>query len=266
MLTAVKVTQNSPTVNPSLVKLLNIKSWRIDQQESSQILLSNNYDFKVVSVIGSASSGKSSLMNRIAGQEVFPTHVSSSRGILKHLTEGIDMFAVKSRLILLDSQGLMSPSILDDFIGGSSPIPCDSFTETEVLSITSMQIISFLLSISDSLIITVNHGFIDPDFLQMLSTCISIMSSSQRQLNLIWFLNQKVKKNQFKEIEETLEIIYGRGNITVINDCHEELKKKIFSMNTGRESKKASLSETSWLKSCQVFWDKLVRKPSLFLG
>lgn len=256
------------------IKLLDHKSWSVCHNQASKVLQPNNYDFKVLSIIGPPASRKSSIMNKIAGSEVFPSHGSTKsppKGILQHLTEGVDLFVTKSRMVLLDSQGLMSSSILDDFISGSLPMTSmsDSFTEADVLLITSMQIISFLVSVSDSLIITCKDGFLDTNFLQMLSTCISIMSSSPRQLNLIWYLTEKLKNDQVEDMKECLQTIFGRGNITVMNGDEDELKKKVLRVNTGRKAevsnKFSSFSETSWLKSAQVFWDKLVRKPSLFL-
>ena len=104
---------------------------------------------------------------------------------------------------------------------------------------------------------------------------MTVMSASPRQLNLIWYLSQKTNPSQVQEIQECLHSIFGRSNITVINADAEQVKRRVSSISTGREKKltagssanksSVNLSETSWLKSAQVFWEKLIKKPSLFL-
>lgn len=172
------------TVQTSLIKLIDCKTWSLCYDSVVNLLSSVNCQFKVVSVVGPPSSGKSSLMNHLAGRRTFPSHDwqgVKDRDLLHHLTQGVDMFITNNRLLLLDSQPLLSSSILDDLISGVIPIqsvfPGDAFSETDVMFITSMQIISFLLSVSDCLVITCLDGFLDIHLIKMLATCIQSKSS-----------------------------------------------------------------------------------------
>jgi len=286
-----------------LVKFLDPKTWTITCPKER--LSHTNSHFKVVSVIGPGRSGKSSTLNYLAGQDVFATHSLDNKNnkllshvtnnkLLSHVTKGIDLFVNDNRIIFLDSQPVMSPSILDDYISGLIPVhnvfsTSDAFTEPDLISMTSMQLTSFLLSVSDVLIVTSMDSLLDVHFIKMLATSVSTRNMNlQKQLNLVWFLSPKMEKNeQVDEMLECLETILGRGNISIVNGDLKQLKRQVLMSSTVRdvspstileqssrkqgnrrpknETVETNLTESCWLQSAQMVWEKLVRKPSLFM-
>ena len=79
-------------------------------------LLSIDYDAKVISVIGKARLGKSSLLNIICSyinetdQNIFKSSAS-----IHHVTQGISYYYIeKHKILLIDSQGLDYANSSDD--------------------------------------------------------------------------------------------------------------------------------------------------------
>lgn len=96
---------------PSVMKLIDPESWSFFEHTASEFLFSDNISpnansFTVISAVGGQSVGKSSLLNKIAGRNVFKTHndTDNPTSYLKHLTRGIDLHVTKERLLLLDCQ------------------------------------------------------------------------------------------------------------------------------------------------------------------
>lgn len=96
---------------PSVMKLIDPESWSFFEHTASEFLFNDNVSpttssFTVISAVGMQSVGKSTLLNKIAGRNVFKTHTDSDspHSYLKHLTRGIDLHVTKERLLLLDCQ------------------------------------------------------------------------------------------------------------------------------------------------------------------
>lgn len=96
---------------PTVMKLIDndnlmfIESPAIDNMLTESI---SGSGFSVISAIGLDGVGKSSVLNLIAGKEVFRVHHKNSSSYserpLRHRTKGIDLHITKERLFLLDSQ------------------------------------------------------------------------------------------------------------------------------------------------------------------
>ena len=98
-------------MTPFVMKIIDPNSWSFLESPFTDVLFSENSSlgpggFTVISAIGTQSVGKSSLLNKIAGTDVFKTHesVDNPESFLKHLTRGIDLHITKERLLLLDPQ------------------------------------------------------------------------------------------------------------------------------------------------------------------
>ena len=95
---------------PPVIKLIDPDSWSFFEHPASDFLFNDSVagpgGFTVISAVGMQSVGKSSLLNKIAGRNVFRTHgdADTSQSYLKHLTRGIDLHVSKERLFLLDCQ------------------------------------------------------------------------------------------------------------------------------------------------------------------
>jgi putative ribosome biogenesis GTPase RsgA len=119
---------NSPSVNPlvltdelitdlvsnmpSVMKLIESETLVFLESPASDYLLSDSISsggFSVISAVGLEGVGKSSVLNKIAGKDVFKVHnnnCDNNSDPLKHMTRGIDLHITKERLLLLDSQVL----------------------------------------------------------------------------------------------------------------------------------------------------------------
>lgn len=119
-------------------------------------LSDSNDSFHVVGVIGSQSTGKSTLLNLFAAEmqnasngffgesDLFDTNRFSENKSCNPTTDGINMFVTADRLILLDS----------------SPVLCNPYKKDVVLSeIDDLKIVSFMLSVCHTLLVVEEEAF-----------------------------------------------------------------------------------------------------------
>lgn len=132
--------------------------WR-EPSPAADFLLDNN-DFLVVGIIGQQGAGKSSLMSLLGGNSWRDKRFhfrpqgfeAKEKGV--HMTNGVEMFITAERLILLDTQPVMSLSILDEMVahdrerrpgtGGGAP---DLVSGAALHNVQSIQLCSWLLSV-----------------------------------------------------------------------------------------------------------------------
>lgn len=252
-----------------LVKLLDGKTWTFWDDVASLLSPIGNH-FKVVSSFGFQASGKSTAMNVIAGKDIFPVHGNGSSDknnrpcpLLQNVTSGIDMVITSERLFLLDSQPLLSASILDQMIESSTSPTGVDVNEVDAVFLTSLQLLSFLLFASDCLILT-SEPVIDASLIHLMHDAVGRIGVS-KQLNIVWYFNKPVPYN-LNVISNSLDCIFGRGIVTLINGDPKMLLNHVLRLNTGREVVEAAnkVTEKGWFNSAQRFWDNLVKKPSDF--
>ncbi|GMH33029.1 hypothetical protein BSKO_00863 [Bryopsis sp. KO-2023] len=101
------------------------------RKEGKHKVLSDNTEFLVVGVIGGARTGKSTILNSICGFSSkatspecasFPVGSPEDQACGKHCTVGIDMRVSSDRVIALDTQPVLSASVLLELL--SCPSPC----------------------------------------------------------------------------------------------------------------------------------------------
>ena len=95
---------------PNVMKLIDSDSLMFLESPANDYLFSESISgsgFSVISAVGLDGVGKSSVLNIIAGKDVFKVHKNNnhySERPLRHRTRGIDLHITKERLFLLDSQ------------------------------------------------------------------------------------------------------------------------------------------------------------------
>ncbi|XP_065830391.1 nonsense-mediated mRNA decay factor SMG9-like [Oscarella lobularis] len=119
-------------------------------------------DFLVVGVLGNQGVGKSTVMSLLAGSRTTSStkffRVQSDEAQTKacHETVGIDMLVTTERVILLDTEPTMSPSILKDFFYKERWLPSDMLAEDQI-QIESLQLATFLMSVCHVVIVVIDN-------------------------------------------------------------------------------------------------------------
>eukprot|EP00026_Physarum_polycephalum_P009797 Phypoly_transcript_09933.p1 GENE.Phypoly_transcript_09933~~Phypoly_transcript_09933.p1 ORF type:complete len:381 (-),score=70.42 Phypoly_transcript_09933:214-1272(-) len=120
---------------------------------------SDHDDFTVVGVVGSQGVGKSSILNQLAGlnQEgvpIFAPQTLENQYSSEHQTSGVDICVLPAeRLILLDSQPVMSPSILANAAKLTELPAADVTSHENLLYIQSLQLLVYMLSVCHIVIV-----------------------------------------------------------------------------------------------------------------
>ncbi|KAI1295414.1 Protein SMG9 [Halotydeus destructor] len=270
------VTEDFPhaTTGNSVVELIDGHDWSFCEQAVSEYMLGDsvNSGYNVITVIGKQSSGKSSLLNMIAGRDVFKTHSRKSNrtaDILQHVTSGVDLFITRERQFLLDPQAVLSASLLDDYINNSIPQStlANDVTEPENFHyVMSLQLLSFLFTICDHMVVA-SDWEIDIHLVKLIATALMITDGSN-QANITWYIKKEIDPVELKGISETLELLLGRGIVTVINGKEKDLIRTVVKKRR-RESPEQGVkglpsSEKSWLVSAARYWESSVKKSTLF--
>nr|CAD7202185.1 unnamed protein product [Timema douglasi] len=156
-----------------------------------EYLLDQN-DFMVVGCLGLQGVGKSTLMSLLAGNlpnennknaYVFRPQSSEHHESGGHCTVGVDLCVTSNRVILLDTQPMLSPSVMDRTMqqdGKKFTLTTASgeFTPTEnTMEIQSLQIAAFLLSVCH-VVILVQDWFFDPNIIRFLQSAEMLKPST----------------------------------------------------------------------------------------
>lgn len=97
----------------------------LEWNEHAKDVLQSQSNFLVVGVLGKQSVGKSTVMSLLAGTrpeqiltkaKPFPVASTAALEVASNQTSGVDITVTTERLILLDTQPLLSTSILDRFL------------------------------------------------------------------------------------------------------------------------------------------------------
>ncbi|KAG8187784.1 hypothetical protein JTE90_025822 [Oedothorax gibbosus] len=133
-------------------------------------------DFYVIGVLGLQGVGKSTIMSIISGihserskWQLFKPQTNDLKEIGEHCTSGIDMYVSSQRIILLDTQPVMSASVMDHMIQYEKKPPGgpDYHSVENALLMQSLQQAAFLMAVCHT-IISVQDWFIDLNYLRFL--------------------------------------------------------------------------------------------------
>lgn len=177
-------------------------------------LIETNADFFVVGIIGTQSSGKSSILNLLIddvqsdGHNVADNLFTNQNGVFKTrcskdfifsnmpATEGIQMFITRDRTILLDC----------------SPVLCNPYKKDCILNeLDDLKMLIFLLSVCH-LLIVVNDNGININYLRLIQCAENMkMDADQNDMyspNILFFNNKCTNKDFLSEQKNRVSNLY----------------------------------------------------------
>ncbi|GFT45173.1 protein SMG9 [Nephila pilipes] len=188
-------------------------------------------DFYVIGVLGLQGVGKSTVMSIISGihserskWQLFKPQTNDLKEIGEHCTSGIDMYVTNQRVILLDTQPVMSASVMDHMIQYEKKPPGgpDYHSVENALLMQSLQQAAFMMAVCHT-IISVQDWFIDLNYLRFLLSAEMLKPTTPINLHdlnplpeetteyypHIVFVQNRSQKNDFSEnsvvkMEDTL--------------------------------------------------------------
>ncbi|KAK0076268.1 hypothetical protein PV325_005667 [Microctonus aethiopoides] len=146
----------------------NLSDYLIEQQ-----------DFLVVGVLGTQGVGKSTILSLLASKnDIFSVQNATHHKSGSNCTTGIDFYVTKNRVIYLDTQPILSSSMMTST---SSMLP--EFINADYnLELKSLEFTAFLYSVCH-IIIFVQDWFVDPNLVRFLQTAEMLKPSSTSNLN-----------------------------------------------------------------------------------
>ncbi|KAK3738536.1 hypothetical protein QZH41_012047, partial [Actinostola sp. cb2023] len=153
--------------------------------DSALEILADQSDFLVVGAIGLQGVGKSTILSMLAGASpkteprsyLFAPQSKQNQELGLHQTSGLNIAVTSERVILLDTQPLLSPSMLDHLIHHDRSIPSDYSTPENYHEMQSLQIVTFLLTVCH-VILVVQDWFTDVNLLRLLRSAEMLKPSS----------------------------------------------------------------------------------------
>ena len=163
----------SKELHSKTVKVLDAS---LHWSDEAMDLLQDQNDFMVVGILGMQGVGKSTVLSLIAGNHLkdaqklflFKQQTPEARERACHMTTGIDLAVTGERIILLDTQPILSPSLLEQSIHYDRKSTSD-FIGSSSIEIQSLQIAAFLLT-ACHVIIVVQDWFTDSYIFKFLQT------------------------------------------------------------------------------------------------
>lgn len=181
-LASLKLGLHSRDGAPQLMKLLDDN---LQWSDTALEILLDQTDFLVVGVIGPQGAGKSTVLSVLGGAGPFtdsrsPLFPVQSRQVQEdgiNQTSGIDISVTQERVILLDTQPLLSAALLDHLIHHDRNIPPEYTSPENYNEIQSLQIVTFLLTVCH-VILVVQDWFTDLNIIRLLKTAEMLKPSS----------------------------------------------------------------------------------------
>ncbi|KAM7138197.1 nonsense-mediated mRNA decay factor SMG9 isoform 1-T2 [Macrochelys suwanniensis] len=142
-------------------------------------------DVLVVGVLGLQGTGKSMLMSLLSANQpeedqrayVFRTQSQEIKERGGNQTSGIDFFITQERIIFLDTQPILSPSILDHLINNDRKLPPEYNLPHTYVEMQSLQIAAFLFTVCH-VVIVVQDWFTDLSLYRFLQTAEMVKPST----------------------------------------------------------------------------------------
>ncbi|XP_042240507.1 protein SMG9-like isoform X1 [Homarus americanus] len=165
------------------VRLLD-ESLSLCDDLSSYLLDQSN--FLVVAMMGTQGVGKSALASLFVDPTVDVQKIRSCvfrpeslEQIMSgcHGTNGIDIYITPERLIVLDCQPLLSPSIMDRLITQEKKFTSDYNSTENLMEVESLQVLTLVMSIAH-VVMMVQDTSADPNLIRLLQTCEMMKPSS----------------------------------------------------------------------------------------
>ncbi|TMS11105.1 Protein SMG9 [Larimichthys crocea] len=153
--------------------------------DSAMEYLRDQTDMLVVGVIGLQGAGKSTVMSLLSANTpeedqrgyVFRAQTQEIKERGGNQTTGIDFFITQERVIFLDTQPMLSPSILDHLINNDRKLPPEYNLPHTYVEMQSLQIAAFLFTVCH-VVIVVQDWFTDLNLYRFLQTAEMLKPST----------------------------------------------------------------------------------------
>ncbi|XP_034030985.1 protein SMG9 [Thalassophryne amazonica] len=153
--------------------------------DSAMEYLRDQTDMLVVGVIGLQGAGKSTVMSLLSANTpdddqrsyVFRAQSQEIKERGGNQSTGIDFFITQERVIFLDTQPILSPSILDHLINNDRKLPPEYNLPHMYVEIQSLQIAAFLFTVCH-VVIVVQDWFTDINLYRFLQTAEMLKPST----------------------------------------------------------------------------------------
>jgi hypothetical protein len=153
----------TPASETVTMKLID-KSLRWEERGTECLI--DQSDFLVVGVLGRQGVGKSTVMSLLAGTRtgsgrpyLFKTQSKETQESGHYETTGIDMAVTTERVIILDSQPILSETMLDEHIADGL-VP-SGVTPDSYLDILSLQLAIFMTNVCHVVVVVMESGDFD---------------------------------------------------------------------------------------------------------
>ncbi|XP_071806828.1 nonsense-mediated mRNA decay factor SMG9-like isoform X1 [Asterias amurensis] len=166
---------NRLTAPPDMKQSVKLVDDNLQWCDNGMEMLLDHTDFLVVGVLGLQGSGKSTLMSILAGSSVsdnkspyiFKPQTREIRNQSMHQTTGIDFYVTNERVMILDTQPVLSSSVMDSLMSHEKSLPPDVTSAENCNEIQSLQLASFLLTVCHVVLI-VQDWFLDINLVEFL--------------------------------------------------------------------------------------------------
>uniref|UniRef100_A0A2K5K3S8 Nonsense-mediated mRNA decay factor SMG9 n=1 Tax=Colobus angolensis palliatus TaxID=336983 RepID=A0A2K5K3S8_COLAP len=161
----------------------------VDEQmnwcDSAIEYLLDQTDVLVVGVLGLQGTGKSMVMSLLSANTpeedqrayVFRAQSAEMKERGGNQTSGIDFFITQERIVFLDTQPILSPSILDHLINNDRKLPPEYNLPHTYVEMQSLQIAAFLFTVCH-VVIVVQDWFTDLSLYRFLQTAEMVKPST----------------------------------------------------------------------------------------
>lgn len=153
--------------------------------DSAMEYLRDQTDMLVVGVIGLQGTGKSTIMSLLSANTpeedqrnyVFRAQTQEIKERGGNQSTGIDFFITQERVIFLDTQPMLSPSVLDHLINNDRKLPPEYNLPHTYVEMQSLQIAAFLFTVCH-VVIVVQDWFTDLNIYRFLQTAEMLKPST----------------------------------------------------------------------------------------
>jgi protein SMG9 len=212
--------------------------------------LTDNTDFTVIGVIGLPGAGKSTIMNEIYGFDgsspgmlpPFAIESEETRSMARHCTVGIEPRISSERIILLDTQPVLSPSVLAEILrpDGSSTISVlngESLSAELAHELMGIQLGILLTSICH-IVLVVSEGVHDINMWRLMLTVDLLKHGIPDPSSLTFSHPQSSNMGSDKEMKEKIQEGGDEYMATPIF-IHTKVRQEIISPQNSAQLKKA---------------------------
>lgn len=206
---------------PGMVLPSKLISGLLKWNDAGNEFMVEQTDYVVVGVLGLQNVGKSTVLSYIGevpeknNKLIFKPQIKGTRESGVHVTSGIDMFVTKERMILLDSQALLSISHLIELSRHEKKHAPDFARFDAGIDIQSVQLAAFMLCVCNYVIVVMDW-FVDErifTILRLAEMLKPLMSYEEMQseaqistASLIFALNKARPSDQERRIMMEREI------------------------------------------------------------